>query len=381
MYLMSTPKPQGGGVSKMVSIITDIYEKNGYKVFYTAFEKLDENYSEKISYFPSLNPLDSQNREFLVRLIKEKGISIVINQIPLNVSFSDLLYSVKDNTHVKIVSIIHNASLNIFSNIAYRYEYNWKDNWKKIFFIIFKHNYVKKIVEYAYVIKHRKHYRNMENYSDSVILVSESNREDVERILGYKSNKIKDIPNGIVLPSSNNFKKEKSIVWCGLVETTSKRADMMVDIWCFISDKHPEWTLYILGYDEDNIVQKYANSKNAQNIVFTGNTNPIPYYEKASIFCHTSVSESFGLTIAEAMSYGAVPVVFDGYPASKDVVPDGCGYRIKGFDRKSFANTLSKLMENESLISSIRIKSQESVIRYSVETISAKWINLIEELK
>lgn len=378
---MSTPKPQGGGVSKMVSTITDIYENKGYNVFYTAFEKLDDNYSEKISYFPSLNPLDPQNREFLVRLIKEKGISIVINQIPLNVSCSDLLYSVKDNTQIKIVSIIHNASLNIFSNIAYRYEFDWKDNWKKVLFYILRQNAVKKIVEYVYVMKHRKHYRNMEKKSDSIILVSESNREDVERILGYNSNKIKDIPNSIFLPPSKVFKKKKTIVWCGLVDTICKRADMMVDIWCSISDKYPDWTLYILGYDEDDIVQKYAKSKNAQNIVFTGNTNPIPYYKEASIFCHTSVSESFGLTIAEAMSYGAVPVVFDGYPASKDVVPDGCGFRIKGFDRRSFAKKLSKLMEDESLISSIRIKSQEMVTRYSVDTISTKWIDLIEELK
>lgn len=381
MYLMSTPKPQGGGVSKMVSTITDIYENKGYNVFYTAFEKLDDNYSEKISYFPSLNPLDPQNREFLVRLIKEKGISIVINQIPLNVSCSDLLYSVKDNTQIKIVSIIHNASLNIFSNIAYRYEFDWKDNWKKVLFYILRQNAVKKIVEYVYVMKHRKHYRNMEKNSDSIILVSESNREDVERILGYNSNKIKDIPNSIFLPPSKVFKKKKTIVWCGLVETIRKRADMMVDIWCSISDKYPDWTLYILGYDEDDIVQRYAKSKNAQNIVFTGNTNPIPYYKEASIFCHTAVSESFGLTIAEAMSYGAVPVVFDGYPASKDVVPDGCGFRIKGFDRRSFAKKLSKLMEDESLISSIRIKSQEMVTRYSVDTISTKWIDLIEELK
>lgn len=381
MYLMSTPKPQGGGVSKMVSTITDIYENKGYNVFYTAFEKLDDNYSEKISYFPSLNPLDPQNREFLVRLIKEKGISIVINQIPLNVSCSDLLYSVKDNTQIKIVSIIHNASLNIFSNIAYRYEFDWKDNWKKVLFYILRQNAVKKIVEYVYVMKHRKHYRNMEKNSDSIILVSESNREDVERILGYNSNKIKDIPNSIFLPPSKVFKKKKTIVWCGLVDTIRKRADMMVDIWCSISDKYPDWTLYILGYDEDDIVQRYAKSKNAQNIVFTGNTNPIPYYKEASIFCHTSVSESFGLTIAEAMSYGAVPVVFDGYPASKDVVPDGCGFRIKGFDRRSFAKKLSKLMEDESLISSIRIKSQEMVTRYSVDTISTKWIDLIEELK
>lgn len=365
----------------MVSTITDIYENKGYNVFYTAFEKLDDNYSEKISYFPSLNPLDPQNREFLVRLIKEKGISIVINQIPLNVSCSDLLYSVKDNTQIKIVSIIHNASLNIFSNIAYRYEFDWKDNWKKVLFYILRQNAVKKIVEYVYVMKHRKHYRNMEKKSDSIILVSESNREDVERILGYNSNKIKDIPNSIFLPPSKVFKKKKTIVWCGLVDTICKRADMMVDIWCSISDKYPDWTLYILGYDEDDIVQKYAKSKNAQNIVFTGNTNPIPYYKEASIFCHTSVSESFGLTIAEAMSYGAVPVVFDGYPASKDVVPDGCGFRIKGFDRRSFAKKLSKLMEDESLISSIRIKSQEMVTRYSVDTISTKWIDLIEELK
>lgn len=381
MYLMSTPKPQGGGVSKMVSTITDIYEKNGYNVFYIAFEKLDDNYSEKISYFPSLSPLNPQNREFLVRLIKEKEISIVINQIPLNVSFSDLLYSVKDTTQIKIVSVIHNASLNIFSNIAYQYEFDWKDNWKKVLFYTLRQNAIKKIVEYVYVMKHRKHYRNMEKYSDSIILVSESNREDVERIIGYNSNKIKDIPNGIFLPPSKVFKKKKTIVWCGLVDTIRKRADMMVDIWCSISDKYPDWTLYILGYDEDNIVQKYAKSKNAQNIVFTGNTNPIPYYKEASIFCHTSVSESFGLTIAEAMSYGAVPVVFDGYPASKDVVPDGCGFRIKGFDRRSFAKKLSELMEDESLISSIRIKSQETVTRYSVDTISTKWIDLIEELK
>lgn len=67
-------------------------------------------------------------------------------------------------------------------------------------------------------------------------------------------------------------------------------------------------------------MRDYANSIVAYNIVFTGLVQTEGYYKKASIFCHTSLSESFGLVLAEAVNWGCVPITFDDFPACQDII-------------------------------------------------------------
>ena len=57
-----------------------------------------------------------------------------------------------------------------------------------------------------------------------------------------------------------------------------------------------------------------------KNIYFEGNKNPLPYYQKASVFLMTSALEGWGLTITEAQQFGVVPVAFDSYPSLHEVI-------------------------------------------------------------
>lgn len=386
VYLMSTPAPQFGGVSKMACTIGALLEKNGYHIHYVAFQNLESRLPkviEGVNYFPSRDYNGDGNAEFLKNLITTNKIEIVINHIPLNERFADLLYKVCGNKAISIFSVVHNASLNIFSGLAYRMEYRLRKHKLGFLFNLLKTRTVRKIIEHIYIAKHREHFRKMESNSKRVILVSESNIADFNKVLGFESKKVMVIPNCVEINKNNNLVvnytdiKEKIVVWCGRIETYRKRVDLMLDIWAKICMKFPVWTLYILGGGEVEEMKEYANKVNARNVIFTGPTNPQEYYRKASIFCHTSVSESFGLVIIEAMSHGVVPIAFDIWPAAKDVIPNDCGYLIPNVDRELFVEKLSLLMTDEQQRINFAKSSFKYSVNFGVEQLENRWIELL----
>ena len=71
-------------------------------------------------------------------------------------------------------------------------------------------------------------------------------------------------------------------------------------------DRLADWKLVIVGSGSDeNNYKSYVAENDIKNIYFEGNKNPLPYYQKASVFLMTSALESWGLTITEAQQFGA----------------------------------------------------------------------------
>lgn len=153
---------------------------------------------------------------------------------------------------------------------------------------------------------------------------------------------------------------------------------MMIDIWSRICKQHPDWRLAIMGLDEVKGMPEYAKSIGAINIDFTGLVKTKDYYKRASIICHTSLSEGFGLVLVESMNWGCVPVAFDSFPACQDIIPSDCGYRIKPFDKQEYSNILSLLMENEVEIQSRAFKCKEYSSKFNENRSIAEWMKLIE---
>ena len=108
--------------------------------------------------------------------------------------------------------------------------------------------------------------------------------------------------------------------------------------------------------------------------------NANDYYRRAAIICHTSVSESFGLVLAEGMSYGAVPIAFDCYPACKDLIPNNCGFRIPNVSRKDYVDKLVYLMDNPSVRQQYSDNAQSYVLKFNIDNIRTDWARLIEQV-
>ena len=91
----------------------------------------------------------------------------------------------------------------------------------------------------------------------------------------------------------------------------------------------------------------------------------------------TSEYEGFGLVVAEAMSQGVVPVVYNSFESAKDLITDGYNGVLveRPFSVSSFTRKAQELMENAEW----HVLSQNSKIaseRFSVNTIVKDWYQL-----
>ena len=192
-------------------------------------------------------------------------------------------------------------------------------------------------------------------------------------------NKFLSIPNPISMPlPDEDVSKEKEIIYVGRIEYNQKRTDRVVEIWRELEPWYPDWKLTIIGDGDDrNDLQKRIQEYDLKRVTITGFVNPIKYYQRASILLLTSEYEGFGLVVAEAMSYGVVPVVYHSFESAKKMITDGYNGALieKPFCVSHFTKVVQELMENTEW----HVLSQNSKItskRFSVNTIVQDWYQL-----
>ena len=130
------------------------------------------------------------------------------------------------------------------------------------------------------------------------------------------------------------------------------------------------------GPDRESLIHM---AEGISNIEFVGYQDPKPYYEKASIFCMTSLFEGFPMSLTEAMQFGCVPISFDSFSAVYDIIkPRETGELVKSFDKKEYIRKLKHLMDNEPYRMNLSKNAFEYVKRYDISNILFKWIDLFE---
>lgn len=377
MYTMHNPQPEGGGISRMAYNIGLLLEESNCSVFYISYNKIETVNSVRNQYFfPDANPNSEKNYYFLKSFINEHRITTIINHISTNEQYSSILLD-NDYGDVKILSMIHNCVLNHIKNFAYQKEYNLKWKGYNFIFSILKSSIASKLMVALCKLKYRRYYQKLENNSDKILLVSASNIAEMQDMLGYKSNKLVSVSNFIIPTKSSNEPKEKNVIWCGRVETFLKRADIMIDIWSKICKKHKDWKLYIMGDGNIKEMQAYAHNKGAFNCIFTGRVDVQPYYQKASVICHTSISESFGLVLIEAMSNGVVPVAFNSFPSCQDIILDEVGLKIPAFNTQRYSDELDRLLDDRQRIKELSQNAIMHSINYNKDSIKPLWLQII----
>ena len=377
MYTMHNPIPNGGGISRMAYNIGQLLRADGYLIYYISYNKSDSGIElENQYYFPSSNPSNPTNICYLRKFVETHHIGAIINYLSTNHLYTSLFI---DNSwpNTLILSMVHNCVINHISNFAYQKQYSLQKRGRPWVFNVLRSRIIKQLIEYLCIIKYRRYYRKLENHSDYIILVSKSNLAEMNKMLGKKSAKLIGIPNFILEESICSCCKEKLVIWCGRIETQLKRADLMIDVWAQICHDHPDWKLIFMGDGEIEELTKYAHEKNAINFEFVGRVETTAYYNKASILCHTSISESFGLVIVEAMNKGIVPIAFNSFPSCQDIISDDCGFKISPFDTKEYASTLDYIMNN----STQRIEMSKMAInnakKYSKEMALKNWKEIL----
>lgn len=371
--------PQKGGVERITDIIAKILLKRGYTIFYLNWKREQDNYEYPVPVIdlPSSNLEDPNNLEVYNRFLKENRIDVIINQHGLYEG-TYFLSQVKVQ-NVKIISVLHSDPFgyynHLFTDLMTLRDSSIKEKVKRVarFFLYRK---VKKIIHRSLV----NHYTFIQEHPQYVCLLSESYKERLEEYCDLPDNYFISIPNPNTYENIEIIPhKEPILLFVGRLDNRSKKLFTLIDIWYRLCKLYPQWKLIIVGDgpDKDVLINK---AKDISNIEFKGYQDPREYYEKASIFCMTSIFEGFPMCLTEAMQFGCVPIAFDSFSAVYDIIKSGeTGELVKSFNKKKYVEKLIHLIDDETYRKKLSKNAFQYVKRYDIANILPKWIELIEK--
>lgn len=198
--------------------------------------------------------------------------------------------------------------------------------------------------------------------------------------------KVKYIPNFIEkMPLQKSSLRNKQLLSVGRLEKV-KGFDDLIDIFYIFQKNHPDWVLHIVGdgSEKQNLQNKINKLELNHKVILCGNklsTELEKEYLNSSLFLMTSFSESFGLVLVEAASFGLPLIAFDGAQGAKEIIANNKnGFLIPDRDKQKFASKISELINDYDKMQSLSLNASNTANRFSQEVVCKEWNNFIENI-
>ncbi|MTB64322.1 glycosyltransferase [Streptococcus sp. zg-86] len=207
--------------------------------------------------------------------------------------------------------------------------------------------------------------------------------EHLERI-GIQKN-IVVIPPTFLEEAPNELKKELDYRLLTVSRLApEKRFDLLIPAIARACQELPQLRLDIYGGGDIHEVQDLIDSVGMQDRIFLkGHTeNIMSYYSQYDAYISTSPSESFGLSIFEAMSQG-LPFIFRNVPYGNQEAWNQNGLLVEGeTDDEVIENTANAIVQfyREDRHAEYQQNSLSKAKQYSKEIIKQKWKELLETI-
>ncbi len=177
--------------------------------------------------------------------------------------------------------------------------------------------------------------------ADRLLTFSNFSRQEAGRNAGIPSEKIQVVYLGVpdlfgYLPAGN---EERIALTVGRVNSPNlkrKGLQAFVQSAAFL----PDVQFILVGEWADSSID-YLREIASPNVIFTGRVNDLElleYYRKASVYVQASLHEGFGLSVAEAMLAGCIPVVAN--VGSLPEVVGECGFYIESTDLDAITSAI-----------------------------------------
>lgn len=223
-----------------------------------------------------------------------------------------------------------------------------------------------------------RYFRRIEKTADVVVTLTNGDAKE-----WTKAKRIEVIPNFTVMPVvKQSTCDNKRVIAVGRLEW-QKGFDRLIDAWSIVNKKHSDWQLTIFGSGSlENSLKQQISDHGLRNVTIHSFTPDInKEYSESSVFVLSSRFEGFGLVLLEAMQSGLPCVTFDCPFGPSDVVGDGVnGFVVPDGDIPSFAEKLSRLLEDDTLRKTYSQGSVERAKLFDVEVVMSRWKTLIEDL-
>lgn len=377
-----------GGIEVVTITLANKFKKEGHKVVLFALYKGDSNITNRLSsgiplYIGVGNRYCRENVELLRKQLVQNSINVVINQMGLHYIPAKIMTNAVVRLPVKKISVYHNdpetnGRLKAIESAARNTNSHFKKKWLQI-----KYMFYKKITSSSMKYVYEK--------SDLYCVLSESYKNRFTHFTGEKNaRKLFVMTNPVTIErpiqSLNLEDREKEILYVGRLDYYQKRVDRLIDTWNYLEEQFPEWRLTIVGDGEDREnLESHVKALGLRHVSFEGFKNPVDYYKRASILMLTSDFEGFPLVLAECMSFGVVPVVYNSYAAVTDIISDRedgivIPFCKEGYNAEEAAMMVAGIMKDETLRNNMSLAAIKKSRNYSVDEIYQRWMEIITNI-
>lgn len=378
-----------GGLEVVTTVLANKFVNEGHAVSIFAFEpavkpSIADRLDKRIHIYTLKYPRYCIANVYAMRAVMaEEHTQLVINQWGL--PFYPLKTAMKaaKGINIKFISVYHNTPdmngrLQMVDN-----QIQIATNQFKRLLLMLKRKVFKEITSYGM----RWNYY----HSDNFMVLSPSFIDKFKDFTGiHHARKLIVQTNPVTIDCSgyeyHPEKKLKEIVYVGRLDFLQKKVNRVIDTWALLEKKFPEWRLTIVGDGSDRPnVELQVKRLNLKRVLFEGFQKPTAYYKRASMLMLTSEFEGFPLVLAEAMSFGVIPVVYNSYAAANDIVKDDINgllipYSKEGFKADIMASKMAIVMNSSDKLHSMAMKAIETSKEYAVDNIYKQWLCVMEGL-
>ena len=381
-YFISQINPRSGGTERVADNVAHGLRSRGHQVFYMSRTSVPGTYDVPCYFLPDVEGRTLRNIDYVNQFCKEKQIDIIINEA----GNTDDVYLISKE-HISSVKIITELHFCPYQNFKYYYRGTHlplslaKPKASLINLMKWVKTPFNKRMHWKNTIRR---YRYMYEHSDQVVLLSPSYIKEFAQIAQLsETTHLCSIYNpNTFSPSVAPLPKEKMVLSIGRLDYSQKKTEYLLKIWARVQPTHPDWELNICG---DGPARQYLERIVAHKCIggvkFEGNVIPQSYYERAAIMCMTSIYEGTPMVAIEAMQCGCVPMVYDTYAAARDMISDGTdGYVIPPFHEAKYAQKLARLMEDDTLRSTMQEHAKVASKRFEPHGILDEWEALMKRV-
>ncbi|MBO4815554.1 MAG: glycosyltransferase family 4 protein [Clostridia bacterium] len=363
-----------GGTERVISNLANLLVENNevkiistYKLKNTPAFKLDS----KINIEYLLKDLTPNKKELKHSLKTFNLISFFVESLKslkiLYLRKSLMIKAIKNLDCDIIIStrVMHNNWVSKYANkstLKIAQEHNHHNNNKK---------QINKVV---------KSVRNFDYFMPASKELSDFYKDKVQRT------KVIYIPNFIEeLPKMKSNLKNKQLISVGRLDKIKGFSDL-IDLFNIFQKDHNDWRLHIVGdgSEKENLQNKINSLNLGEKIILCGNKTSKELekeYLNSTVYLMTSLSESFGLVLVEAASFGLPLIAFDSAQGAKEIIEnEKNGYLIPNRDKCLFLEKLNEIIDNSEKIQDLSKNSIITAEKFSKNNISKMWKEFINNL-
>lgn len=216
---------------------------------------------------------------------------------------------------------------------------------------------------------------------DYFVLVSKELYCDYNKALTNTSCKCVYIPNMVSI-SDNKLSKlnNKKLITVSRLSEEKGIYDL-VDVIELVKKDIPDITLNLIGDGPlfDSILDYVKEKKLSDNIHLLGyrkSESVYEYLQDSSLYVMTSLTESFGIVLLEAFSFGVPAIAFDSASGACELINSNNGYLIANRDKKLMAKQIVEYLNDLNIQKKLSKGTQKDLQKYTPECIIVAWKEL-----